>query len=644
MLKRSKFLPVIALGVAVNLLGGASSAFASTYSTWNDLKTAITVGEGMGTFNVEPGAVLIATPDEYLYAGIFSGTLNGGTGDGIANINGLTRPLFESLREANVSGLQLTAAADDPGGDGDNGVTGRGILADTATDSTINNVRVGGEVNLDFNPSEAWRNVDNVGGLVGTATNVTITNSHFTGSVYADGSNVGGLVGNLQNSTISNSTAKSSIVIEGANNVGGLVGISSNSVINLAQTVGSIDASTAVGGIVGHATSTDITNSLSKSLINASGDSVGGIAGVLANDLGIISEINNSIFKGSILSQGDPGQVGGIVGLNFGTIENVSAQPMDIGITGDIRVGGLVGFNDTEGAVRNSFFDGKVVSLGSVGGIAGLNKGLIINSAANGDIYSDEVCVGDLAFGDLSCAGLIVGFNNTGTITNSISIVNRYALETTTNAADAYLPNTFPQHFLQYLNADVIPDLWEINSCYNAGRPFLSSIRSYVGSDCESLPEVRTIFELPYRPSLTTEIASTIKLIKGFDLATLLPSQAPLKIINKLSDIDLNQIIISSFDLNTNREIILQQQMPIQLALKGEVGSKAEVWLKTPTGEWIKLGKVEFDAEGNAILPALKFEDLGDYKISFFSTSDFDFTEVNPKDNIAIGSINLAIR
>jgi hypothetical protein len=86
-----------------------SAAYAETIGTfnnWGDLQNAITVEatkaiagghpEEMGIFLIEPGSVIEAK-DDYLYAGTFTGTLNGGTGDGLANINGLTKPLFNIL-------------------------------------------------------------------------------------------------------------------------------------------------------------------------------------------------------------------------------------------------------------------------------------------------------------------------------------------------------------------------------------------------------------------------------------------------------------------------------------------------------------------------------------------------------------------
>ncbi len=642
MQKVTRGISTIALVAAFNLFTGPSSALAGTFNSWEGLKAAITDGSGSGLFNIEPGAVLIATPSDYLYDGIFLGTLNGGTGDGVANITGLTRPLFDSLGVgASVSGLVLITAPLDPDEDFNNGVTGKGILANTATGATIDNVRVGGEVNFYLNPFFPW-DAKNIGGLVGSVENSSvIRNSNFAGSVYADGSNIGGLVGNLQNSSITNSFAKSSTTIEGADNVGGLVGLSSNSVIDSSQTVGFIDANTAVGGIVGHATASDISNSLSKSLIRASGDSVGGIAGVLANDVGVISELNNSIFKGSILAFGDPGQVGGIVGLNYGTIENVSAIPMDAGITGDIRVGGLVGLNETSGVVRNSYFDGKLFSSGAVGGIVGVNRGTVLNVAATGEVNASELCGLDAPDGP-TCSGLIVGFNNGGSLAYSASTADLFSpIGDITNAENDYAPNVFPQHFLEYLNKDVIPSLWQIDSCYNDGRPFLTSIRSYVGA-CEDFANDRSGFYLYIIPTLITVLAEKVQESKGFTSLVNLLIDTPFELITNLSELEIKNVITSSFDLNTIREISVEKELPIQLAIKGEIGASAQVWVQTPEGDWINLGLIKFDEEGNAILPALKFADLGNYKISFFTETDTEL--LDPSKKAAVGSITLKVQ
>ncbi len=108
--------------------------------------------------------------------------------------------------------------------------------------------------------------------------------------------------------------------------------------------------------------------------------------------------------------------VGGLVGGNGGSITNSHA-------TGDVfggfffggGVGGLVGRND--GSITNSYATGSVSGSGSAGGLVGLNFATITNSYATGDV-GGEVSAGGLVGvngGFFSELGLI----EIGTITNS---------------------------------------------------------------------------------------------------------------------------------------------------------------------------------------------------------------------------------
>jgi hypothetical protein len=296
-----------------------------------------------------------------------------------------------------------------------------------------------------------------------------------------------------------------------------------------------------------------------------------------------------------------------------------------------------VGLNETDGITTNSFFDGKVVSDGSAGGIAGMNNGLIKNSAASGDIFSEENCAGDLFDGDSTCSGLLVGFNNTGTLTFSVSIANLFGHETITNAADSFLPSVFPYGFLEYLNKDITPGPWQLDKCFNGNRPFSNS--SFVGSsECELVP-------LPgigdYIPALDLELKKNVDITSGFKIKDSVLSQNTLQLIYNTSESKIMEIISTDFVLGTSRATTLEKQFPIQLRLSGIPNSILTVWIKTPSEEWIEIGNIEFDKEGKVILPALKFESSGKYTLSFFETPKEG--ELDPKSSNSKGNVELTI-
>ncbi len=69
-------------------------------------------------------------------------------------------------------------------------------------------------------------------------------------------------------------------------------------------------------------------------------------------------------------------RVGGLMGYNWGTVKNSYATG---DVSGDWYVGGLVGEND-EGSVDNSYATGSVSGEVFVGGLVGWNEGTVDNS------------------------------------------------------------------------------------------------------------------------------------------------------------------------------------------------------------------------------------------------------------------------
>jgi hypothetical protein len=105
------------------------------------------------------------------------------------------------------------------------------------------------------------------------------------------------------------------------------------------------------------------------------------------------------------------------------SIENVALNDADI--TGNRRVGGLVGFNNNDGSINNSHATGSVSGVQGVGGLVGLNNaagdvgsgGTITNSYATGSV-SGEMEIGGLA--GLN-AGTISESYATGSVSGSVS-------------------------------------------------------------------------------------------------------------------------------------------------------------------------------------------------------------------------------
>jgi flagellin-like protein len=133
--------------------------------------------------------------------------------------------------------------------------------------------------------------------------------------------------------------------------------------------------------------------------------------GLFADSSGTLADFSVEDFAVS----GDE-NVGGIVGVNTGTVEAVSAgyQIKDIyadAVSGNRNVGGLVGNN--EGTVSNSFTTGKISGDGSeIAGLVGVNSGTVDRSYSTATVTIDGLQ-------DRHVAGLVGTNDDGGTITDS---------------------------------------------------------------------------------------------------------------------------------------------------------------------------------------------------------------------------------
>lgn len=346
----------------------------------------------------------------------------------------------------------------------------------------------------------------NIGGLVGLASNSTIGNeTGFQMYNHLDvegGYNVGGIVGNLKDgSTVQNVSNDGNVNATGyitgyynyhtnnknivstadrdnaklsenevkvnVANVGGIVGNSnSNKKIDNVLNNGDVSTNTAsnsnleyyiagnVGGIVGSAVNTDISNATNKENDVRGAHNVGGIAGYFGNTDNIASDtkytIKNAINNGGdIMATGARngnalvkelirndtgigsnenfivGNIGGIVGYmygdsayintsaNRGTVhtEDIADKNNVLDTSKAANVGGIVGKIDRSktkdidtikgdnslAAINSSYNTGNVRGYTGVGGVAGMMyNGEIVGSYNIGEIRSTRKDVGQL--------------------------------------------------------------------------------------------------------------------------------------------------------------------------------------------------------------------------------------------------------
>lgn len=227
-------------------------------------------------------------------------------------------------------------------------------------------------------------------GLFGSAKNATIKNVSVSGVSMFGRYNVAGLVGSASNSLLDNTHTSGRL--EGKANAGGLIGTSfSTTVINsdaTADVFGS-DSNGAIGGLIGGMYDGSVSNSHASGRVQGL-TTVGGLVGNASN-----ATVSNSYSLSKVVGvkndSGNGAKAGGLIGMMNSTTVTGSFANTHIHGQNDIA-GGLVGFANGNSTINNSYAKGSVSSDNFSGGIVGsLSKSQITNSYASTDLEGPYV-------------------------------------------------------------------------------------------------------------------------------------------------------------------------------------------------------------------------------------------------------------
>lgn len=250
-----------------------------------------------------------------------------------------------------------------------------------------------------------------IGGIVGYAHNASLSECRSRAG-YADGYTykqedrdklrgryVGGIVGYGEQSVLYDCETEANGYVLGSEYVGGIIGALNQSdtqtallsengtrtTVNASYVIGN----SYVGGIIGeNKGGSTIKNCVNTGVVAGYNVFIGGICGANENNAAIIncasyvSDTNNAIYR-RVTDWGAVGSyAGGLTGYNSGTIifsdkDNAVSNRSVAGIVvGKHYVGGLVGYNDTDGTIDINYtlIGGRVAATGDcVGGLIGLN-------------------------------------------------------------------------------------------------------------------------------------------------------------------------------------------------------------------------------------------------------------------------------
>jgi hypothetical protein len=234
-------------------------------------------------------------------------------------------------------------------------------------------------------------------------------------------SSYGGLFGSANGGTVNN-LALTNVTISGKDSIGALIGSASNVTLSNITTSGSVTGRAFVGGVVGYFNGGSATQIVSSETVL--GEVVGGseptyIGGLLGN---ADTALSYSYFSGSVSRVGDAGSdgaVGGLIGAagggsisysyNMGSVNNNQASSPNV-----VGTGGLIGsVSGADTSISDSYNIGSVTGGSYTGGLVGVAffaTANITNSYNSGLVSTNAACTG----GCVSSGAIIGSWINGG--------------------------------------------------------------------------------------------------------------------------------------------------------------------------------------------------------------------------------------
>jgi hypothetical protein len=351
--------------------------------------------------------------------------------------------------------------------------------------------------------------------------------------------------------------------------------------------------------------------------------------------------IENS-YSTSTINLGNNGanRLGGLVGtFSGGKIVNSYATAGGLGIDASLgcdHIGGLVGDGaGGSGIIQESFAyieGGLSAGCGQVGGLAGSFSGSITDSFA---------FVGGVVSGGNQVGGLVGVFSgDQALITGSYSSVGGLQASEgsllvgtlTGDNSSVYVDFTEEQiidlpalpSILSVVNKDDETEPFAISSCFNSGLPYLTALTNSYSNTCSVDVEVSVRVKSSY---LLTQVLDSLSKSVGFKVAKSDLSKLDLALLDQVKGDKSAPITGAKLFSYQSPLTSLSAGSIFQLEIGYEANKSLQVWVKSSDDQYVLVGDITFDKDGNAVLPGIEFKKSGQYELIFVNSDKKDLTQ-----------------
>jgi hypothetical protein len=181
-----------------------------------------------------------------------------------------------------------------------------------------------------------------------------------------------------------------------------------------------------------------------------------------------------------------------------------------------------------------------------------------------------------------------------------------------------------PTELLSVLNTGSAPEspIFALASNLNNGLPHLLS--NLPPSEDNGNEEVSIQIDFNY---LLTQVLDALRKSVGFNAAKSDLSKLDFAILDQVKDAKSAQIIGGKLFTNQSLSTFLSVGSVLQLEINFEASKSLQMWIKGSNNQYIFIGDITFDKDGNAVLPGIEFKKSGQYELIFVNSEKKHLTQ-----------------
>jgi hypothetical protein len=153
---------------------------------------------------------------------------------------------------------------------------------------------------------------------------------------------------------------------------------------------------------------------------------------------------------------------------------------------------------------------------------------------------------------------------------------------------------------------------------------------------CSVDEEVSPRFNFSFLP---TQAFNDLSRSDRFEVVKRDLSKLDLALLDQVKDGKSAQIIGGKLFSYQSLSTSLSAGSLLQLEINFEANKFLQVWVKSSDDQYVLLGDITFDKDGNAVLPGIEFKKSGQYELIFVNSTKKDLTQpelVNKVSNLTV--------